>query len=114
MKHIFDQNEHVYQDLIMFNLKNLLECTKIEINEFFERTITEKKSQNDEPCNLEISFKNIKLPEFSEKPNDYMKIPKLNDFNLWKTEIEEKIKERDNKDVEAKKNYEIEHSYIDF
>jgi len=97
----------------MFNLKNLLECSKIEINEFFERTITEKKNQNDEPCNLEISFKNIKLPEFSEKPYDYMKMPKLNDFNLWKTEIEDKIKARD-KDDEAKKNYEIEHSYIDF
>ena len=113
MKHIFDQNEHVYQDLIMFNLKNLLECSKIEINEFFERTITEQKNQNDESCNLEISFKNIKLPEFSEKPNDYLKVPKLYDFNLWKTEIEDQIKERDNKD-EAKKNYEIEHSYIDF
>ena len=85
MKHIFDQNEHVYQDLIMFNLKNLLECTKIEINEFFERTITEKKTRNDEGfCNLEIAFKNIKLPGFSEKANEFMKVPVLNDFNLWK------------------------------
>ena len=68
----------------MFNLRNLLECTKIEVNEFFERTITEKKNSNDEGfCNLEISFKNIKLPEFSEKANDYMKIPKLHDYNLW-------------------------------
>jgi hypothetical protein len=97
MTHILvDLNEHVYQDLIMFNLKNLLQCSKIEINEFFERTITEKKNKNDEGfCNLEISFRNIKLPEFSEKPNDYMKIPKLQDFNLWHEEIEDKIKQRD-------------------
>lgn len=77
MSHILiDLNEHVYQDLIMFNLKSLLECSKIEINEFFERTITEKKNHTEEGfCNLEISFKNVKLPEFSEKPKDYLKVP---------------------------------------
>ena len=86
MQHVLvDLNEHVYYDLIMFNLRQLLECSKIEINEFFERTITEKKTRNDEGfCNLEIAFKNIKLPGFSEKANEFMKVPILNDFNLWK------------------------------
>jgi len=73
----------------MLNLRKLLECSKIEINEFIERTITEDKNRNDEGfCNLEIPFKNIKLPEFSEKANDYMKVSKLYDYNLWILEIE--------------------------
>ena len=80
----------------MFNLRQLLECSKIEINEFFERTITENKNRNDEGfCNMENPFKNIKLPGFSDKPNEFAKVPKLNDFNLWKLEIEEMIKKRD-------------------
>ena len=119
MSHILnDSNEHAYVELIMCNLKTLLECPKIEINEFFERTITEVKSKDGEGfCNLETSFKNKQLPEFSDKSNEYLKMAKLNDYNLWVEEIEEKIRDRDKKkdDVKnKKKSYEIEHSYIDF
>ena len=72
----------------MFNLKELLECPKIEINEFFDRTITERKNRNDEGfCNLEISFKDSQLPDFSDKENTYMKFPnkktKISDLTVW-------------------------------
>ena len=97
MTHILvDLNEHVYQDLIMFNLKNLLQCSKIEINEFFERTITEKKNKNDEGfCNLEISFRNIKL--------------RRNQTIIWKFQSYKilifgtrKLKTRSNNEIRAK------------
>ena len=49
------------------------------------RTLTEQRSGIEEPCcNLEIEFKSIKLPDFSDKPDEFKKISKFNDFNLWK------------------------------
>lgn len=56
------------------------------------RTLTEIKGGTEEPCcNLEIEFKSIKLPDFSDKSDKFMTMSKFNNFNLWKQEIEEKV-----------------------
>lgn len=62
---------------------------------------------------METPFKNIKLPAFSDKQNDYLYVQDLTDANCWKQELENQIIDG-SKCEHKEKNYEVEHSYVDF
>ena len=64
---------------------------------------------------MEIPFTNIDLPVFSESQNEYLKIDDIWDFNNWKERIEQQIIDRDkNKPEDIDRNFEVEHSFINF
>lgn len=100
----------------MQNLFTILGCPKIEINDFLNRSFSEKKERNDLGyCDMEMPFKNIDLPVFSDQQRDHMPINEVTDFNKWREIIELKIIDKEkSKPDNIEKNYEVEHSFVDF
>ena len=65
---------------------------------------------------MEIPFKNIKLPSFSDRQNNTLKISDLKDYYTWNKDIEAEIIEESEKRQKNEKDekFEVEHSYFDF
>ena len=119
----------------MFNLPLILIQTKIQINDFFIRSVSERNELSPDVgfCNMEIPlpFKNLELPSFSDRQNNQFYIKDLKDYYNWKDQIEQliisedknsrgwfnkKICSRGDKKAETDKDkkFEVEHSYVDF
>ena len=117
LEHILVEiNSSAYQEIIMYDLPLILQCQKIRIYDFFNFSKSSDKKNDKGSCNMEIPFKNIELPVFSEVPSEYLKIDDIWDFNKWRERIEHKIIDREStKQTQGiDKNFEVEHSYVNF
>ena len=64
---------------------------------------------------MEIPLKNIELPVFSDKFNEFAKENQFVNFHDYENELVDKIIQRDQrKGKKVEKNIEVEHHYIDF
>ena len=70
----------------MNDLDIILDQKQICINEFFEISQSEKKDTHAGFCNIEISFKKVELPVFSDQECEYQRI---NDFEIFHNQEEE-------------------------
>ena len=99
----------------MFDLDIILDQKQININEFFEISQSEKQDAKADFCNVEISFKKVEVPVFSDLECEYQRVDSFENFHNQEEEISAKIIERDaEKGADVVKNYETEHRYIDF
>ena len=66
-------------------------------------------------CNIEMVFKNVELPVFSDQQYEYLRIDQFENFHQQEAEIAKMIFDNDKKkDEKVEKKYETEHRYIDF
>jgi len=109
-------NTPKYREFIMHDLPAILKSNKLAINDFFSRLSGEQRIKyGNIGCNMESEFSDIQLPVFSEKQTEYILAKNfLNSHNVQE-ELADKIIERDQeKDADLQKNFEVEHTFIDF
>lgn len=137
LKKIFEINTAAYQDFMMLDLPSYLHQPIItRIYDFFERDADEidtiKEREKDmykashvpyKPlfCNFEDFTQHPKLPPFSNARITYHLIEKFQDFHNHEVEVLKEVIESEPEaqwgvelGIGTEKNFEIEHSYIDF
>jgi len=137
LKKIFEINTAAYQDFMMLDLPSYLHQPIItRIYDFFERDADEidtiKERERDmykashvpyKPmfCNFEDFTAHPKLPPFSNARITYHLIEKFQDFHNHEVEVLKEVIESEPEaqwgvehGIGTDKNFEIEHSYIDF
>ena len=134
---IFELNTADYQEVMMLDLPSYLNQPIIKrIYRFFERDHEEKKALKEQEkdmykanyvpfkplfCNFEDHTFHPKLPAFSNARITYHLIEKFKDFHNHEGEVLDEVINSPpeaqwgvDSGIGSEKNYEIEHSYIDF
>lgn len=81
-------NTFEYQNLISNDLPVILSAQQVEVNEFFTISESERRDRLIQGfCNLEVNFRNVELPLFSDKSREYFVRNSFTDYSNIEPEL---------------------------